>query len=135
MCFRGDPALSADGMQILAEQSKRPVLGLLAWLPNLGIAEEDSAVLDRTVPLAEQGDINLAVLKIPHIANFDDFDPLAREPGVRVTYVTEPVQIAGADAVILPGTKHTLSSLRWLVEGSFAEALQWSGNQCAGATG
>jgi adenosylcobyric acid synthase len=121
--FRGDPALFDDGITILEERSGLPVLGVVPWLPDLGIAEEDAVALERTSAAKHDTDLTIAVVHLPHIANFDDFDPLQREPGVAVTYVTNPADIATAAVVILPGTKHTLAALQWLRERGFDQAL------------
>jgi adenosylcobyric acid synthase len=66
----------------------------------------------------------IAVVQLPTIANFDDFDPLAAEPGVALRYVERPEQLEGAAAVILPGVKHTLAARRWLRERGFDQVLQ-----------
>jgi adenosylcobyric acid synthase len=120
--FRGDPALFADGVRILENRSGLPVLGVVPWIENLGIAEEDAVALERPRQ-RERGGMVVAVVQIPAIANFDDFDPLAREPGLEVRYVENPAELEGAAAVILPGTKHTLAARRWLRERGFDAAL------------
>ncbi len=120
--FRGDPALFTEGVTILEQRSRLPVLGVVPWLEHLGIAEEDAVALERPRP-ARDGDLIVAVVNMAQIANFDDFDPLGREPGVVVRFVTDPTEIAGAAAVILPGTKHTLAALRWLRARGFDTAL------------
>ncbi len=121
--FRGDPALFHDGITILEERSGLPVLGVIPWISDLGLAEEDAVALERG-PQPPAGGLTIAVVRLPTIANFDDFDPLAREPGVTVRYVDHPAQISGAAAVILPGVKHTLAARRWLYEQGFDAALQ-----------
>jgi adenosylcobyric acid synthase len=120
--FRGDPTLFTDGIDILEQRSGLPVLGLVPWLDNMQIAEEDAVALERPQPQA-RGGIVIAVVQLPTIANFDDFDPLAREDGVELRYIDHPEAIANAAAVILPGTKHTLAARRWLHERGFDEAL------------
>jgi adenosylcobyric acid synthase len=67
--------------------------------------------------------IDIAVIHLPCIANFDDFDPLAAEPGVQVRYVTVPQQLGKPQAVIIPGTKSTMSDLAWLRAQGFADGL------------
>nr|WP_044200802.1 cobyric acid synthase [Oscillochloris trichoides] len=120
--FRGDPALFTDGVSILEQRSGLPVLGVVPWITDLGLAEEDAVALERG-PRTASGETVIAVIQLPAIANFDDFDPLAREPGVEVRYIERPDQLAGAAAVILPGTKHTLAARRWLRERGFDVAL------------
>jgi len=122
--FRGDPALFADGVAILEQRSGLPVLGVVPWVEDMRIAEEDAVALERARPPAGAAGCVVAVVQIPAIANFDDFDPLAREPGVVVRYVDHPDDLQGAAAAILPGTKHTLAARRWLRERGFDAALR-----------
>jgi adenosylcobyric acid synthase len=120
--FRGDPSLFSDGIRILEQRSRLPVLGLIPWLDNIGLAEEDAVALERPRHCGAGG-IVIAVIQIPAIANFDDFDPLAREAGIELRYIDRPEALADAAAAILPGTKHTLAARRWLHERGFDEAL------------
>lgn len=122
--FRGDMALFSDGVEILEEKGNVPVLGIVPWINDLAIPEEDAVALN--MPLAtynQQADIDIAVIHLPLIANFDDFDPLASEPGVQVRYVTSPQQLGQPDAVIIPGTKSTMSDLAWLRAQGFDSVL------------
>lgn len=140
--FRGDPGLFADGVRILEERGGVPVLGVVPWLHDHGIPEEDGASLldcgdvsplsarDATTPL-----LDIAVIKLPRIANFDDFDPLAAEPGVRVRFVQTPEALGRPDAIILPGTKHTLADLAWLRATGLADAVAARCRQGAGLVG
>jgi len=121
--FRGDPALFIDGVRILEERSGLPVLGVIPWLTDLALPEEDAVALDQTAAFGS-GSLTIAVIRLPAIANFDDFDPLAHEPGVTVRYIDHPAELTGAAAVILPGTKHTLAARRWLREQGFDAALR-----------
>ncbi|WP_322511435.1 cobyric acid synthase [Chloroflexus sp.] len=132
--FRGDPALFADGVRILEERGGVPVLGVVPWIEDLGLPEEDAVALEQARPVVTQG-LTIAVIQLPAIANFDDFDPLAREPGVTVRYIDHPAQLAGAAAVILPGTKHTLAARRWLRERGFDAALRQFAGPIAGICG
>ena len=98
--FRGDPALFHDGVEILRERGGKPVLGVVPFLPDLGLPEEDAVALDGAGAAAADGpaDRDIAVIRLPHIANFDDFDALRAEPGVRVRFVTAPDAIGQPDA-------------------------------------
>jgi adenosylcobyric acid synthase len=122
--FRGDLSLFSDGVQILEEREGVPVLGIVPYIRDLGIPEEDAVALDE--PLfnrARDGDTDIAVIKLPLISNFGDFDPLAAEPGVHVRYVSSPQELGRPDAVILPGTKSTISDLAWLHERGLAQQI------------
>ncbi len=121
--FRGDPTLFEEGVHILEQRSGLPVLGVIPWIEDLHLPEEDAVALERGNHRSDDG-LTIAVIHLPAIANFDDFDPLAREPGVTVRYITHPEDMTGAAAVILPGTKHTLAARRWLRERGFDAALQ-----------
>lgn len=121
--FRGDPALFVDGVTMLEQRAEIPVLGVIPWIHDLGLAEEDGVALERKTAPPAAG-LSIAVIQLPAIANFDDFDPLAREPGIALRYIERPEQLAGASAVILPGTKHTLAARAWLHERGFDAALR-----------
>jgi adenosylcobyric acid synthase len=116
--FRGDPALFATGMDIITGHTGWPALGLIPHFPDAGrLPAEDAVALDRRG--AETGGApkgEMAVIAVPrlaHIANFDDFDPLKLEPLVRLVMVQPGEPLPGdADLVILPGSKATLADLR-----------------------
>jgi len=122
--FRGDITLFQDGIDILEDRGGVPVLGVMPYIADLAIPEEDAVAIEaQNVQQTDAADIDIAVIRLPRIANFDDFDPLAREPGVRVRYVSAPDEVGGADAIIIPGTKSTIADLNWLRERGFAEFL------------
>jgi len=130
--FRGDPALFADGVRILEERGGVPVLGVIPYLPDLAIPEEDAvAISNPQSPISNpqylifnaQHVLDIAIIRLPRIANFDDFDPLAAEPGVQVRYVASPQALGRPHAVILPGTKSTVADLTWLRAQGLADAI------------
>jgi len=128
--FRGDPTLFHDGVQILAERGGRPVLGVVPFLPDLGLPEEDAATLDVGSGAGDQpNDRDIVVTRFPRIANFDDFDALRSEPGVRVRFVDSPAMLGRPDALILPGSKSTAADLDWLRDRGFDTRI----NQLAAA--
>jgi adenosylcobyric acid synthase len=124
--FRGDPTFFHDGIRILEERSTLPVLGVIPFVPDLRLPEEDAADLDTPVtPVQlEHGSIDIAVIRLPHIANFDDFAPLAAEQGVTVRYVSSLAALGQPHAVMLPGTKSTIADLLWLREQGLDQAIQ-----------
>ncbi len=110
--FRGDPALFESGMQATVERSGWPSLGLVPHFPPAcRLPAEDAVALER--PQAETGGERLVVVPhLPHISNFDDFDPLRLEPGVRVLFAARGAPLPeGADLIVLPGSKATLADL------------------------
>jgi len=124
--FRGDISLFSDGVRILEEKSDVPVLGVVPYLHDLFIPEEDTVALEN--PFAKLAStveaIEIVVIHLPRIANFDDFDPLATESGVRVRYVTSTEQVGEPAAIIIPGTKSTVNDLEWLRSAGLADVIQ-----------
>jgi adenosylcobyric acid synthase len=125
--FRGDPSLLAPAIEDLERRTGVPVLGVVPWLDALRIAEEDAVALERRAPEQNaahaEGTVDIAVILLPRIANFDDFDPFVDEPGVRLRYVSRADDLGTPDLVVLPGTKATIADLEWLRRGGLAEAV------------
>lgn len=120
--FRGDLSLFDSGVEILRQRGGVPVLGVLPFIESLNLPEEDAADLTTSGPAA--GDqFDIAVVRFPHIANFDDFDPLRAESGVALRFVENVTQLAQPDVVILPGTKNTIGDLHWLRETGLATRI------------
>ena len=124
--FRGDISLFYDGVEILEEKSDVPVLGVVPYLHDLFIPEEDAVALENpfATPALPETAIEIVVIHLPRIANFDDFDPLGAEAGVRVRYADNPEQIGNPAAIIIPGTKSTINDLAWLRSQGFERVLQ-----------
>jgi adenosylcobyric acid synthase len=112
--FRGDPTLFEEGIKILEQRSGVPVLGVLPYIPDLGIAQEDSVYLDDHRALGAGDQLDIAVVHIPYMSNYDDYDALALEPGVQVRFIRSMEELGATDAIILPGSKTTLADLDWL---------------------
>ena len=111
--FRGDPSILEPGLESLEQLTGIPVLGVMPYL-NLPMPSEDSVSLGDKNPSAKKvtGKDNLveiAVIKLPRISNFTDFEPLERSAIVRYVALGEP--LGDPDAVIIPGTKNTVSDL------------------------
>jgi adenosylcobyric acid synthase len=123
--FRGDPALLAAGLELLRARFDIPVLGVIPYLERLRIADEDSVALEdrRLRRAAGLGQIDIAVIRLPRISNFDDFLALEHEDGVTVRFVEDAGELGGADLAIIPGSKSTVADLRWLSESGFARAI------------
>ena len=112
--FRGDLSLLEPGLDMLEERTGVPVLGVVPFFFDIRIPEEDA------VPewaLREGGEssgdetLDIAVVYLPHISNFTDFDPLTVEPSVRVRYVRLDEDLGEPDAVVIPGSKNTVGDL------------------------
>jgi adenosylcobyric acid synthase len=129
--FRGDASLFRPGVAFLERRLRRPCLGVVPYVRDLALDEEDSVALHdgrarMTAWPQETGRarrLRIAVAQLPHVSNFTDFDPLAAEPSVALVFATSPARLDRADVVILPGSKQTLDDLAWLKRAGFAEAL------------
>ena len=124
--FRGQEAFLADAHDYILGRTGRPVLGVVPFLRDLGLPEEDSVgfkngLIDGRPPAGDHVDV--AVIDLPHISNFTDFDPLRIEPDVRLRVVRRPEELGEPDAVILPGSKNVIGDLADLREGGMAERL------------
>ncbi len=109
--FRGDASLFTKGMEMIAEKTGWPALGLVPFFPAAArLPAEDAMALSRRDSSPGSGGI-VAVPLLPHISNFDDFDPLKIEPGVVLVMVRPGDPLPICDLVILPGTKTTISDL------------------------
>jgi adenosylcobyric acid synthase len=124
--FRGDLTLFSDGVQILEEKGDVPVLGVVPYLRNLNLPDEDAVSVEDASRHPNTGpttQIDIAVLALPRISNFDDFDPLKAESGVTLRYVSSAAEFGTPSAVIIPGTKSTIADLDWLHQTGLAEAV------------
>ena len=125
--FRGDPSLLGPAIEELEERTAVPVLGVIPWIDDVGVAEEDAVALERSLGTPSgigSAEVDIAVVQLPRIANFDDFDPLARAPGVRVRYVRSAEEFGCPDLAVLPGTKATAADLGWLRERGLDRAIE-----------
>lgn len=121
--FRGDVALLYSGIEQIEALTGVPVLGVMPWL-DVDLEDEDGVALQKGKYLrTDKRDIEIAVVQLPHISNFTDFNALAAQPDVRVRYVRHPEELAGVDLVILPGSKNTLGDLVWLRESGMAHGV------------
>jgi adenosylcobyric acid synthase len=119
--FRGDPALFADGMTRIALATGWESLGLVPFFPDARLLPaEDALALDHARPAKPDARIRVAALVLPHIANFDDLDPLDAEPAVELVRVRPGAAVPGdVRLVILPGSKATIVDMRALRAAGF----------------
>ncbi|MEV7350886.1 cobyric acid synthase [Micromonospora chalcea] len=111
--FRGDETLLAPGLRRLEELVGRPVLGTLPWRSDVWLDSEDALDLQGRRGDAAR-DLRVVVVRLPRISNFTDVDALGLEPGVDVVFTADPHDLAGADLVVLPGTRATIADFAWL---------------------
>lgn len=121
--FRGDINLLKPALDFLEQKTGKPVLGVIPYLDNMGIDDEDSVSLDEKQEGIRR-DIEVAVLRTPKISNFTDFDALAGESDVAVRYVRQGEAIGQPDLVILPGSKNTTEDLLWLRQQGYEKELK-----------
>ena len=129
--FRGDKRLLQGGLRFLEKKTGKKVLGVIPYYNDIKIGEEDSVSLECRMRNAECGmkkkkkqtKLSIAVVHLPHISNFTDFDALEREQNVELHYVKTPQELDGADVVIIPGTKNTIGDLTWLKQTGVAEKI------------
>src|SRR6202163_3307305 len=119
--FRGDPALFADGMATIERLTGWEPLGLVPFFPDARLLPaEDALALDRAPVRKPNPRLRIAVPILPHIANFDDLDPLDAEPAVDLVRVRSGSALPGdTDLVILPGSKATMADLQALRDAGF----------------
>ncbi|WP_409306207.1 cobyric acid synthase [Pectobacterium sp. B1J-3] len=121
--FRGDVALLKPGLVQIEALTGVPVIGVMPWL-NIELEDEDGVALQTGKYMkTSQKALDIAVVQLPHIANFTDFNALAAQPDVCLRYVTTLSALEGADLIILPGSKNTLGDLQWLQQSGFANTL------------
>ena len=121
--FRGDQKILDPGIEMLKSYTPVPVVGVVPYM-QIDVDDEDSLA-----PRLVQGSggkahalLDIAVIRLPRISNFTDFNPLERISGVSLRYVSDPAKLGSPDLIILPGTKSTMADLLWLRSSGF-EAL------------
>lgn len=123
--FRGDVELLRPGLSMIEDLTDVPVAGVLPYLTDVYVPEEDSPRMARVSDRAEQGGtIDIAIIALPHMANFDEFDPLARRDGVRLRYIRQVSELGRPDLIIIPGSKTTVDDLAALRRSGLEEAVR-----------
>ncbi len=118
--FRGKKEYFKSAMKQIEDIINIPVLGVLPYF-DLDIEEEDSAT-DKIKNVRGSG-VDVAVIRLPHMSNFTDFNPLEALIDVNVRYVENPKELVGANLIIIPGSKNTIDDLRFIKNTGFREAI------------
>ncbi|WP_456365885.1 cobyric acid synthase [Thermococcus sp.] len=113
--FRGDASLLKPGFHYLEKRYGKPTLGVIPYLEHR-LPEEDSLAEFPKV----KGELHIQIVKLPHISNFTDFEPLHWANGI--DYVTRAEEIKG-DVIIIPGSKNTVEDLLWMRNNGFEDAI------------
>ena len=123
--FRGDIHLFKDGVHWIEAKTHKPVLGVLPWYTHIQIEPEDSVVIEspKKVNVQNSQKPAVAVIRLPHISNFTDFDPLLAMDGLDVHFLEKVQALDAFKAVILPGSKNTRFDLNWIQVSGWARAL------------
>ncbi|MBA3004732.1 MAG: cobyric acid synthase [Desulfurivibrio sp.] len=130
--FRGQKSLLTEALDYMEKRTNKPVLGVVDYLANLGLPEEDSVNFKAGLfsPHRPAGEhVTLALIDLPHISNFTDFEPFLTEPDLFVKIAKTPADIEGADAIILPGSKNVIGDLKWLFNSGLAATLKKYGEE------
>ncbi len=121
--FRGDVSLLKPGLDFLENRTGKPVLGVVPYFKELRIAQEDSVWLEEQHETAGKSGLDVAVIGLPHMSNYDDFDPL-EEMGCTLRYVGSADHLRRPDLIILPGTKTTIADLNHIRAHGLAQAVR-----------
>lgn len=119
--FRGDKTILDPGIEMLEQRAGIPVVGVAPYL-DIQVEDEDS-LTERFEGNQEVGLIDLAVIRLPRISNFTDFNPLESIPGVSLRYVRHVRELKNPDMILLPGTKNTMEDLLWMRQNGLEAAI------------
>ena len=125
--FRGDVNLFTPGIGYLEQRLSQPCLGVIPYLHNHGIDDEDNVSLERRAvrpPFDRKDCLCVCVVGLPYLSNFTDFTALENVPGVVVYYTRRPEEARAADVLILPGSKNTIPDLLWLRKNGWELAIE-----------
>ena len=118
--FRGDVSILAPGLDMLYDLVKVPCAGVVPYV-RVDIDDEDS--LSERLAAGARKEIDIAVVSLPRISNFTDFSPFSRFSGVSLRYVKNLFELGSPDMILLPGTKSTISDLKWLRQNGLEAAI------------
>ncbi len=121
--FRGDVEILRPGLKMIEEKTGVPVIGVVPML-HVDIEDEDS-LSERLTEHTEVKAVDIAVVRIPRMSNYTDFNVFELIPGVSLRYVDKVQDLKNPDMIIIPGTKNTIGDLKWLRQSGFeAEILK-----------
>ncbi len=123
--FRGDITLFKDGVRWIEKKTHKPVFGVLPWYDHIQIEPEDSVVIESPQKANVKNSHNpvVGVIRLPHISNFTDFDPLLALDQLDVYFLEKVQALTAFNAVILPGSKNTRFDLNWIQTSGWAKTL------------
>jgi len=124
--FRGDASLLADAHEYMLDHTGKPVLGVVPYLKNLGLPQEDSVGFKAGLFTSERPagvHVEVVVVDLPHISNFTDIEPFFEEPDVFLRIVGKQEEIGNPDAIILPGSKNVPADLAFLHASGLVDSI------------
>ncbi len=125
--FRGDASLLRPAHDFIEQRSGKPVLGVIPWLADLNLPQEDSVSFKAGTyqrPRPEGPHVELALIDLPHISNFTDFEPLLAEPDIWLRTVRRVEELGQADCLFLPGSKNVMADALWLQQQGWNKILR-----------
>ncbi len=124
--FRGDISLFEEGVDFIERKTGKPVLGVVPLLNGLHIDFEDSLNVEKLVDkgIIDNGKINLAVLKLPYVSNFTDFDAFLLEESVNLNFLYKPSDLSPYDAIFIPGSKSVAKDLEWITKSGWKSRIE-----------
>lgn len=125
--FRGDLAILRPGLQMIKDKTNRPVIGVIPYLGDLGVHEEDAIPLQRMGSRVQEfkgSKVKIIVVQLRYISNFTDFDPFIYEPDAELIYSLWEGDIESADLIIIPGSKNTVKDLLFLREHGIEKSIK-----------
>lgn len=120
--FRGDSSLLKPATDFLEKRTGKLVLGIIPYFRDISIAQEDSVYLDEMTNQTASEGLDIAVIRLPRISNYDDFDPLETATS-QVRYVITAAEMGSPDLIIIPGTKSTFADLDFLRKSGIADII------------
>lgn len=120
--FRGDVERFKSGIDFIESYTNKPVLGVIPYSEEINLPEEDCLISDEFG--SEDYQIEIAIIYLPHISNFTDFDFLAYEPETKVRYLRKVSELGKPDLIIIPGSKNTIGDLEYLYQIGMVKKIQ-----------
>jgi adenosylcobyric acid synthase len=122
--FRGDPSLLDPGFSMLEDKTGIPTLGVIPYADLSRVPAEDAVDWASGAAGDDETLIDIAIVRLPRVANLDEFQPLMAEGGVSVRWISDVSQLRQADLIIIPGTKSTMADLEWMRDRGLDRAIQ-----------